>query len=367
MSSATSPTRSSTDVIVLVWLLSRVAVLALAIVAHVWLFSRELSPEAVYRMWDHFESLWYADIARTGYVGEGDFRYNTAYFPGTALVMRAGLTFSLDPALSGMIASFLAGGLAAVGLGRLIATVGGASTWGVIAWVSAPTVVFITAPWSEALFAACSFWAWYLTKKGHWWWAGLLAGGAILTRINGVFLVVGLAAIWLFSRPRKPGNLLPLLIPVFVIVAHFTYLWTLNGRWDEWRAVQGEFWGRQTVDPITAFTNSWSLIFEFTSGTVSTRFIAEIAGAAIIACAVVVLMTKRWWPEAIYVSLTLLSLVTSSFYYSIPRSITVLFPIWMLVGVLFVRRLWTRGAYLVAVLPLTLLVIIRFVDGQWIS
>jgi 4-amino-4-deoxy-L-arabinose transferase-like glycosyltransferase len=281
--------------------------------------------------------------------------------------LRFGLVVSLDPALTGMIASFLAGGLAAVGLGRLIASVGGASTWGVLAWVTAPTVVFVTAPWSEGLFAAFAFWAWYLARKGHWWWAGLLAGGAILTRINGVFLVVGLAAVWWFSQPRKPRNLLPLLIPVVVIGVHFTYLWTLTGRWDEWRAAHEEFWGRQTVDPITAFANSWGLIFEFTPGTISTRFIAEIVGALIIACAVAVLVIKRWWPEAIYVSLTLLSLITSSFYYSIPRSITVLFPIWMLVGVLFVRRPWTRWAYLVAVLPLTLLVVIRFIDGQWIS
>jgi hypothetical protein len=367
MSFVTSPKTPSTGLIILVWSLSRVAILGVAIAAYVWLFSRELAPEAIYRMWDHFESLWYADIARNGYAGEGDFRYNTAYFPGTAIVMRFGLVVSLDPALTGMIASFLAGGLAAVGLGRLIASVGGASTWGVLAWVSAPTVVFVTAPWSEGLFAAFAFWAWYLARKGHWWWAGLLAGGAILTRINGVFLVVGLAAVWWFSQPRKPRNLLPLLIPVVVIGVHFTYLWTLTGRWDEWRAAHEEFWGRQTVDPITAFANSWGLIFEFTPGTISTRFIAEIVGALIIACAVAVLVIKRWWPEAIYVSLTLLSLITSSFYYSIPRSITVLFPIWMLVGVLFVRRPWTRWAYLVAVVPLTLLVVIRFIDGQWIS
>lgn len=362
-----APRRRIAMPILALWVASRLLIVAVAVGAHLWWFSRDLTPDSLFRMWDLFESPWYADIARNGYVGNGDFRYNTAYFPGTALVMRVGLPLDLDPALTGMIAAFIAGGFAAVALGRLIVLVGGAPLWGVTAWLMAPTVVFVTAPWSEALFAATAFWAWYLAKRNHWWWAGALAGLAALTRVNGIFLGVGLIVMWFATRPRRPGNLVPLAIPFVVTFGFFAYLWSITGRWNEWRAVQSEFWGREFVDPLTSLLNTWDLITTFVPGMLSTRFIAELLGAAIICVVLVLIIAKRWWPEATYVALTLASLTTSTFYYSIPRALTILFPVWMMLAVVFASRPWTRWAYVACALPLTFLVIVRFTDGQWIS
>jgi len=318
-------------------------------------------------MWDHFESLWYANIAESGYVGDGEFRYNTAYFPGTALVMRVGLFFGLPPALTGMLVSAAAGAMAAVALGRLTYRLGGSPTWAVVAWVAAPTVVFVTAPWSEALFAAFAFWSWHLARSGHWWWAGVLAAGAALTRINGAFLVIGLLAIWLFSRDRRLHNALPLFLPIAVLAAHMSYLWRITGRWNEWRAVQSEFWSRELVDPVTALVNTWNQIFDFVPGEISTRFIAEIAAVLLVTVGIIALARLRQWPELIYVAITLASLATSTYYYSVPRTITILFPLWMVAGLLLSRSVVARWIYLISVIPLTLFVTVLFTDGQWIS
>lgn len=351
----------------LIWVTSQFLVISVAVLSHYLVFQREVSAQVLYQMWHHFESLWYENIAQSGYVGAGDFRYNTAYFPGTAMLMRLGLVLGVEAPLTGMFVSFVAGGFAAVALGKLVQQVGGSPTWAVIAWVSAPTIVFVTAPWSEALFAGFAFWSWYLARNQQWWLASVLAAAASFTRINGVFLTLGLFAMWWTQRPRRGSHLVPLGLPLTVVAAHFIYLWTLTGRFDEWRAVQREFWGRETVDPVTAFRESWNLIFTFVPGSISTRFVAEIAAAVLMLVGLVVLLRLKWWPESLYVGLTLIALVTSSFYYSIPRTLTILFPLWMLLGLVLSRRKWIRWLYLALAVPLTILVIGRFIDGQWIS
>ena len=366
-SDVTRPTRRDTINVLSVWVSSRVLILTVAIVGYWIPLSQQVTAASVYEMWDHFESRWYADIARNGYVGEGNYQYNTAYFPATALFMRLGLALGLEPALTGMVVSLVAGAFAAVALGRLTAAIGGAPVWGAIGWVAAPTVVFLTAPWSEALFSAFAFWSWLLARQGRWWWSGLLAAGATFTRINGVFLVVGLVAVWWFSSQRRLRSLLPLGLPFLILVGHSTYLWSITGRWNEWRAVQAEFWGRQLVDPVTAFVNSWNLIFEFVPGTISTRFIGEIAAVFLLALAIIALAWRRMWPEAIFVAVTLLALATSTYYYSVPRTLTILFPIWMLVGLALTRYVWLRWLYLALSIPFTAVVTVLFVDGQWIS
>ncbi len=342
-------------------------VLGIAALGYSILLARGFTASSIYEMWDHFESSWYANIARGGYVGEGVFQYNTAYFPATALFMRLGLVVGLEPALTGMFVSFVAGAFAAIALGRLSASIGALPVWGVIAWVAAPTVVFITAPWSEALFAAFAFWSWWFARQGRWWWAGVLAAAASFTRVNGIFLLAGLGVMWWFSKERRLRSLTPLTLPILVLMGHSAYLWSITGRWNEWRAVQSEMWGRQLVDPVTAFLNSWNLIFDFVPGTISTRFIGEIAAAALILVVTIILLRMRLWPEAAYVGATLVALSTSTYYYSIPRTLTILFPLWMLLGVALTRHVWVRWLYLALSIPFTAVVIVLFVDGQWIS
>lgn len=360
-------TRSESWRIAAIWVATRLLVLGTVAAAHWSQLTANPSIDEYASHWDFFESLWYADIARHGYVGAGDFQYNTAYFPGLALVMRAGLFVGASPAVTGIIVSIVAGLLAALALGRLTKLVGGSAEWGVVAWVVAPMAVFLAAPWSEALFAAFAFWAWVMARRKAWVWAGVLAGFASFTRVNGIFLAIALLVMWVTTDRRAIARGMALLIPFAVVGAHFAYLHSLTGSWTEWRDVQTEFWGRHLVDPVTALRTTYDLIWTFTPGAMSTRFIAEIATVAILAALTVVVLWRRWWPEAVYVGLTLVSLATSSFYYSVPRTAVLLFPIWMLIGAWLTRHRWMRWVYLVAGIPSLLLVTVRFSEGQWIS
>ena len=341
--------------------------MTVAISAQWQVFTANPALDTFAELWDHFESIWYADIARSGYIGEGEFQYNAAYFPGTAVVMRVGLFLGLQPATTGLVVAVIASAAAAVALARIAEDRGVSGWWAALAWLVGPTTVFVVAPWSEGPFVALAFWAWVFATRRMWWAAGVAAGFATLFRINGAFLTLGLIALWWLAKPRRWQSLIPLMLPILTIAGFFAYLWTVTGTLTAWRDAHRDNWGRETVDPVTAFVNSWNLISTFDPGRISSRFIAEIAAVVIIGIALVLLARRRWWPELIFVATTWLALITSTFYYSVPRTTTLLFPLWVIVGGWLVTSRVFRIVYLVATIPFTALVVVRFVDGQWIS
>lgn len=350
-----------------IWVLSRAAVFILAALTVRQALSGSPLTGFV-QSWNLWETPWYASIAQDGYPGSGEYVYNTAYFPALALLMKAGSWVGLVPAATGLVVSFVAGLAAAFALGRLTEMVGGRADYAVLAWVVAPTAIFLAAPWSEALFAAFAFWAWLLAKKQAWILAGVVAGLASFTRINGLFLAAALLVLFLQSRPRDWIRGSALLIPFVVVAAHFAYLHAATGSWTEWFDAQADKWDRHFTDPVTSLLNTYRLIFTFTgTGSPASRFAIEIAAALLLLALGILILKRHWWAEGVYVLLTLASLVTSTFYYSIPRTAVVLFPIWMLLGVWMTRWRWFRVAYLCVSIPALAVVVVRFMQGQWIS
>ena len=95
--------------------------------------------------------------------------------------------------------------------------------------------------------------------------------------------------------------------------------------------------------------------------------VTEILAMGILLASVIVLLVKRWRGEAAYAAATMISLGTSTMYHSVPRTLAIVFPLWVLLGVWLSRRPRLLVAYLVVCLPLLFLVTVRFVQGQWIS
>ena len=324
--------------------------------------------EAFESRWNYFETLWYTSIVEQGYAPEGEYRFNTAYFPATAGFMKAGLLLGISPVWTGLIVSFVAGGVAALALGRLTQWAGGMPIWGVIAWVLAPMGIFLAAPWSEALFCAFAFPAWVYARESRWLAAGVLAAAATTVRINGLFLAIALGVMFLLAKERPWTKAWPLFLPFGVLAIHATYLGVRTGRWSEWLSAQGDGWDRQFTDPVTSLTNTVRLTWEFNGdGTINSRFPMEILTTLLLIVFIVILARKRWWPEFVFVALTVAALTTSSFYYSIPRNVVMLFPIWMLLGLWLTQYRALRWVYLAAGIPILGLMAVLFAEGQWLS
>lgn len=317
--------------------------------------------------WARQEYLWYADIARNGYVGTGEFAYNTAYFPGTSMVMRAGLALGLDPAATGMIAAAIASLAAVLALARLAPRYGSGPGWASIAWLAAPTAVFLVAPWSEALFTAFAFWSWVAAREGRWAVAGLLAGAATYVRVNGLFLAIALVVLLVVSRRASWRSGAWLLLPGVVVAAHFAYLHSITGSWTAWRDAMAEHFNRGFADPVSSLTRTIALVTDYVPGTFSSRFILELAAAAAIALFTVVLLRRRLWAEATYLAVTLASLVTADFYEAVPRTLVVLFPIWLVIGSWLTRSVALRWAYVGLCIPISAVTVLLFTQGQWVG
>lgn len=318
--------------------------------------------------WNYFETLWYASIAEQRYAPEGEYRYNTAYFPATAAFMKAGLAVGISPVWTGLLISFIAGGVAAMALGSLTQWAGGKPIWGVVAWVLAPMGIFLAAPWSEALFAAFAFPAWVFAREGKWIPAGILAAAAMTVRVNALFLVIALVVMFLLSGRRPWTQVWPLALPFLVLGAHAVFLAGRTGRWSEWLDAHGDGWDRQFTDPATSLMNTLQLTWNFNGdGSINSRFPMEILTVVLLVVFIVVLASKRWWPELTYVALTTAALTTSTFYYSIPRNVVLLFPIWMLWGVWLSRSHLVRTVYIAVGVPILASMTLLFAQGQWLS
>src|SRR6476646_5096186 len=184
--------------------------------------------------WDSFHFL---RIVDRGYLsldrGGGD----QAFFPVYPLMIAAvrPLTGG-NAAMAGFVVSVVAGTVAAVVLWHLgrLATGTREGGWIAVTMLAvAPYGFFLVTVYSEALFLACAFGAWAAGLTRRWWLAGTLAALASLVRINGLFLAVALAVLYLLQqRGRLRRNAFALALPVLAVAAFFVYLRTRTGSWN---------------------------------------------------------------------------------------------------------------------------------------
>jgi hypothetical protein len=95
--------------------------------------------------------------------------------------------------------------------------------------------------------------------------------------------------------------------------------------------------------------------------------ISEIIAMGILIAVVVITIIKRWWAESAYVLLTAVSLGTSSMYYSIPRTLILIFPLWVLLGLWLAGARWRPWLYAALSVPFLVIVTVLFTQNQWIS
>lgn len=317
--------------------------------------------------WNQWDLAWYASIARDGYGAIG-FENSYAFMPGFPSLLWVFGKLNIHPTLAGLLISAAAGLVAAVALSRLTSRVGGRGEYGVLAWVLAPSAVYLAAPYTEALFCALAFPAWLLARRGSWLGAAALASGACLVRVNGLFLAVALVVLFLTQRPRRWHAAPWLALPFLTLLAVFTWFRSLTGSWTTWFEAQEAGWQRNFQTPWDAFNSTVNYASNIgVTATFSIQYKLEIVFALLVLALAIAMLIKGWWAEAVYVLLTLASLATSTVFYSIPRATLVLFPVWMLMGLWLSRSKWVLASYVALCAPLMLVGVVAFVNGRWVA
>ncbi len=153
------------------------------------------------------------------------------------------------------------------------------------------------------------------------------------------------------------------------MVAYFAWLHAVTGSWTSWFTAQHVGWRRTFTDPVSAFRLSWHRATAPTVADFAIENKMEIVFALFGVVLVILLLAWRRWPEAVYLGLSVAALVTSTFYYSIPRNALTWFPAFGVLAELTARPRWRwlhhallwGGGALLAVNALL------FVQDRWVG
>ena len=222
------------------------------------------------------------------------------------------------------------------------------------------------APYSEGPFLACAVGTWVLARRQRWGWAAVVACGATVLRINGLFLLPMLAVMMLAGRWRDPrawARLAWLGLPALPPVLYFTYLWSVTGDWFTWFETQ-KHWGRQATAPWDALVFSIELIgadprFAF-------QRLMEVVAVGVYVLVLIQLVRWRRWEWVLFTALTLFSLTTSQYFQSIPRSMLSCFPALVVIAAWLTKAPWWARWAILGISSVVLgLNVITILSNQW--
>ncbi|HET7481415.1 MAG TPA: mannosyltransferase family protein [Actinomycetota bacterium] len=352
-------------------LASRIVFLAVAYAA-TWFLANTQGRSTVgfLQMWNQWDVQHFLRIADKGYFAYPDFPNEIAFFPLFPMLIKGLAAIGFNPVLGGMIISFVSSLVAGNYLFKLAEhDAPGSGRRALLYLFLFPTAVFLVAPYSEALFLAGAIAAFYYARRERWVLVGLPAAVAVGSRAAGIFLLIGLAVE--FLRQRKFGldrisqaaiafavGLLPLLLYGF-------YLTTETGSPWSFMEAQRRGWYREFTSPIKAFTATW----ETWNGSYATNWIfawrVEILGAIVGVVFVAWALRKREWGYAAFMGTTLASLMTSSWYFSIPRILLTFFPALLFLAAWTGKRDGRHEIALMVLMPLAALGVVVFTRGIW--
>ncbi len=354
-------------------LLTRALFFAIAFAAASFLASSAGPPtEGLTQLWSRWDASLFYGIAEHGYGPSSVVPNGAAFFPLFPITLRAGIELGLDPAIAGLLVNTIATFIATAFLFKLVRHDYDADTArrACLYLSFFPTAVFLVAPYSEPLFLAGAIAAFYFARTHQWSLVGYPAAVAMGARAAGVFLLFGLA--WEFVRQRSftrsrivmaACSLLLGVLPLFVYGA---FLEASTGNAFQFFVDQRNGWGRDTVGFVRSFLNTWNT---WEGATYPTNWIfawrMEVLAAAAGLVAVLWALKKGELGYAGYMGAFLVSLTTSTWYYSIPRMLLSFFPIVIFLAASTRRSAWAHEVALVTFAPVCALGVVVFTRGAW--
>lgn len=205
-------------------------------------------------VWAHWDSVWFLQIAHSGYGLSGQ---ASAFYPlYPALIAALGHVFFGHYVLAGIVVS-LAATVTSFALLHTIAKplLGEDGAYRAVLYLAVfPMAVFLGAVYAESLLLALMLAAFLCAERGHWIWAWILTGLALLTRLAGAALLPALILLaWRSPNRRRALAGLPLVALEFAIFP--LLLWRQTG--DALGFVHAEkIWSRQLA-PLGPVSGAW--------------------------------------------------------------------------------------------------------------
>jgi len=331
--------------------------------ASLMLLSGVLPDLAVWRVWD---ADIYARIAEQGYTGPDAEPYSEAFLPLLPLLLRALTTVGMDVVRAGLLISLIAS-LVAV---RALVTFGdeqhGEGRRAALYLLVFPTAHALVAGYTEALFLAGAVPAALHARRGDWRRVAPGLAVATTTRLTGLFLVSGLLAELLVrQRDRWRAGLTWIAVGSLPFLAYAGWLWRVHGTPLYLVQAQTEGWGRGYVGPVAALRTTWYAARSEPDPHLALTWSLEIVAAAVLVATLVAVIRRRDWLWIGYVGPMTAVLLTSTWYFSLPRMLLTVVPLFLLLAEWSARRPHRHELVLLVSLPLATLGVASFVRGTW--
>ena len=343
------------------WAAAHLALFVLAWAA-AWVYRTVPSHAPLTGVFEHWDAALLRNIAQHGYFSPHSMANNTVLFPGYPMTLAAAHLILRNWVLAELVVSGIAGCFVVVSLSRLA---GGRRA--VLYLLTTPAAIFLMVGYTECLFLAFAIPAWHAAARGRWWRAALLAGLSGLVRPDAVFLIPALAVMALTGpRGSRLANAAKACCATAGPAAYEIYLTVRTGTWEAWPKAYQAGWDLHLVTPVQALKTTWWAAFRHPfSAADAFEFQLELAAMAAMLLVTLAFLWWHRWPEAVYCGLAALALATQTWYQGGPRTLLVLFPVWIALAGLDARRTWIRYVYLSVSAPLAVVVGLLFLSYQW--
>jgi len=322
-------------------------------------------------IWNHWDGPHYLDIARDGYVTQGDQQNWIVFYPLYPWAVRLFALVLRDHLLSAFTVSGLASVVAGVLLRKLTdldfgATISRTAVWFMFIF---PTSYFLHIGYTESLFLAFALGSFLAARRRQWWLAGVTGALACLTRVNGLLLIPALGcealvqyrteaprvlrAQWLWIAFIGVGFALYLVLNYYVFGDPLAFVQILHDRF-----FKTPKW------PWVGIVKVWNWKWEdarklHVNGTQEFFFILLS-----LACTVWCWRALRA-SYAVWMALNWLLFTSTSFVISVPRYTLAMFPIFILFARFTAARLVWSGIITFWSITFMAFFITLFVQGEW--
>lgn len=275
-------------------------------------------------LWLKWDAVAFVRIALHGYTSTLTEPHPTAFFPLLPLLLRGLMAIHLSGAGAGLLVAAISSLVAFTYLYRLAETELGSGGGRLAVWYLAlfPASVFLVAGYTEPLFLAGATASFFYARQGSWRKVALPAALATASRFAGIFVLAALGVEMLLqhkaSARRKTGEaVVALAVGALPTAAYGFFLWKARSDPLFYFTDERLGWHRRLVSPVSSFLNT----FQHPGAPI------EIAAALVALGFVVWALRRKEWSYAVYMGLLLTSLVTSTYYLSIPRLLLSMVPI----------------------------------------
>jgi len=314
-----------------------------------------------------WDSYWYLSIVRDGYSYAEGLTSNVHFFPLFSLLIKICSWVTGEFIITGFVISNMALFAAVVYLDRLIRKDGGADATAeksVLYLLIFPTGFFLSLYYPESLYLMLSIGALYHARCGQWAMASLLGGLLALTKTPGIFIAVPLAMEYLginygriwptrWNRPR--WNVLWLALVPIGLGCYMIYLYAAFGDPMAFSKATAT-WMRKIVPFYVTFQNmpmyppfEQALYY----GTVLIAAGSLIAG----------FLLKIRLSYLVYTAMLFFLFISSNIFESIQRHVLMLFPVYMVLGIIGARSKTADLVITMLSLMLLTLFTVLFVAG----